>query len=74
MKARCASGCQVKADERMLYSAMENLVNNAWEVHRENRGRWWSSGCTGMAALATPWGGEPAGAFGAGSSSLLYPG
>ena len=38
VKARCASGCQVKADERMLYSAMENLVNNAWKYTGKTAG------------------------------------
>ena len=38
VKARCASGCQVQADERMLYSAMENLVNNAWKYTGKTSG------------------------------------
>ncbi|MCG8669360.1 MAG: AAA family ATPase [Pseudomonadales bacterium] len=31
VKTICASGCHARADERMIYSVMENLINNAWK-------------------------------------------
>ena len=56
----------------MLYSAMENLVNNAWKYQGgKPQGHRWSSGCTGMSSPGNPMGWGACRASGAGSGSPL---
>jgi signal transduction histidine kinase len=42
---RCAPDCVVAADERMLYSAMENLISNAWKYSGNNKAAQIEFGC-----------------------------
>ncbi|MCP5161390.1 MAG: AAA family ATPase [Hahellaceae bacterium] len=36
VQATAVAGCRVMADRRMLYSALENLINNAWKYSSKN--------------------------------------
>ena len=36
VESRCAPHCTLYGDKRMIYSAMENLINNAWKYSSKN--------------------------------------